>query len=483
MAGKPEGMQKGDLTQGPIMQTLLIFAVPTLLSNMLQSLSGTVNSIWVGRLIGEAALAATANGNIIVFLLSSAAFGFGMAATVLIGQQFGSRDIDGARRTIGTAVGFCLVLTVIIGVVGYYASPSLLQMLDTPEQAFDLANDYLKVVFLGMPFTMLSIIISMSLRGGGDARTPLIFMAVTVVLDIVLNPLLITGYGPFPELGITGSALSTLLASTVSLIAMIGYIYAKDLPLRLRGPELNYLRPQAQELQFILTKGFPMGAQMLIMSAAGIIVVGLVNREGVLTTAAYSASMQIFTYIQMPAMAISGAVSAMAAQYIGAKKWTRIDALTRSGMIVNAIMTGGLTVIVLLFDRPVMVLFLGSDSPAVPLAQHIQREVVWNFIFFGMTMVMTGTMRAAGAVWVPLGILAFTLYPVRLGFYYLTYPTLGADAIWLSFPVAGIVSLILTAIVYYRGNWRKSAIGESSAEASEHCQTIGEPVGRVNPNI
>src|SRR5690606_31031488 len=114
---EPERPLRGDLTQGPMLKTLLLFSVPTLFSNMLQSLNGTVNSIWVGRLIGETALAATANANIIMFLVSAAAFGFGMAGTVKIGQRYGARNIDGARRTFGTAVGFCFMLSIVISAI------------------------------------------------------------------------------------------------------------------------------------------------------------------------------------------------------------------------------------------------------------------------------------------------------------------------------------------------------------------------------
>ncbi len=475
--------RRGDLTKGPIMRTLLIFALPTLASNILQSLNGTVNSIWVGRLIGEDALAATANGNIIVFLLTSAAFGFGMAATVLIGQKFGAGNLDQARRTFGTAVGFSLGLTIMIGIAGYFASPYLLTAMDTPGGAFALANSYLKVVFIGMPVTMVSTIMMMSLRGAGDARTPLIFMALAVVLDIILNPLLISGYGPFPQLGITGSALSAVIGTSTAFLAMIGYIYAKNLPLRLVGPELSYLKPDSAILKFIVGKGVPMGAQMLVIAGAGLIVVGLVNKEGVMMTAAYAASMQIFTYIQMPAIAIGGAVSAMAAQFIGAKQWGKIDKLTRSGVLVNVVITGTMTALILLFDRPVMALFLGDESPAVPLAQHIQREAIWNFVFLGITMVMAGTMRSAGVVWQPLIILAIALYPVRLGFYYLMYPSLGADAIWLSFPVASFMSMLMMGFVYYRGKWRKDFVIEDCDEAAEHAQTTAEPAGRESPNM
>ena len=478
---KPQ--MRGDLTEGPIMRTLLMFSVPTLMSNILQSLSGTVNSIWVGRLIGEDALAATANANIVMFLVASAAFGFGMAGTVKIGQRYGARDIDGARRTFGSAVGFAGIVMIAIAAIGWLAAPALLTVLDTPGNAYGLALTYIRLMFVSLPFMMVSVILTMGLRGTGDARTPLIFMGVTVGIDLVFNPMLISGFGPFPRLGIAGSALSTIIASLVSFFGMLVYVYRKDLPLRLRGAELKYLRPVREELNFIVLKGIPMGAQMLVMSAAGIIIVGLVNREGLMMTAAYGAAMQLFTYIQMPAMAIGGAVSAMAAQMIGAKKWDRLDQVTRAGVMVNFLMTGALTVILLAFDRAALGLFLGPGSPAVEIGRHIQVIAVWSFMLFGVTMVYSATMRAGGAVIVPLIIIAVALYPVRLGFYFLMYGRLGADAIWWSFTVGSIAGLVLGWWFYRFSNWRKHAIPETSEEAQEQAQADGQPAGRYAPNL
>jgi putative MATE family efflux protein len=480
---------RGDLTEGPILRTLLLFSVPTLMSNILQSLSGTINSIWVGRLIGEDALAATANANIIMFLVASAAFGFGMAGTVKIGQRYGARDIDGARRTFGSAVGFAGIVMVVIAAIGWVGAPYLLDVLATPGGAYALALTYIRLMFVSLPFMMVSVILTMGLRGTGDARTPLIFMGVTVAIDTIFNPMLISGFGPFPKLGIAGSALSTIIASMVSFASMIVYVYRKELPLRLRGAELRYLKPVREELNYIILKGIPMGAQMLVMSAAGIIIVGLVNREGLMMTAAYGAAMQLFTYIQMPAMAIGGAVSAMAAQFIGAGKWDRLDGVSRAGVLVNFVMTGVLTVLLLVFDRAALGLFLGSDSPAVPLGRHIQLIASWNFVFFGVTMVYSATMRAGNAVWIPLGIIAVTLYPVRLGFYFLTYRSFiahgypGADAIWWSFPIAAGASLVLSWWFYRYYPWRKHAVAETSEEAQEQAQTDGQPAGRYAPNL
>lgn len=474
---------EGDLTKGPILKTLLAFSIPTLLSNMLQSINGTANAIWVGKLIGEDALAATANANIVMFLVFSGAFGFGMAGTVRIGQRFGGGDVEGARRTFGTVVSFCAGVGMLVAILGWIFAPAMLTALDTPGTAFGLALAYLRVIFVSMPFGIITIVIAMSLRGTGDARTPLYFMILTVVLDVALNPMLIIGLGPLPELGIAGSATATLLANLASLFAMVAYMYRRNLALCLRGSDLRYLRPRRDELDFIIAKGLPMGAQMLVMSAAGIILVGLVNREGLVAAAAYGGAMQLFTYVQMPAMAIGAAVSAMAAQYIGAGKIAELDHVTRAGSVLNFVLTGVMTAIVLVFDRAALAMFLTPGGEALELARHIQFLSAWSFILFGVTMVYTGTLRAGGVVWRPLAILFIALYPARLGFYFLAYPRIGQDAIWLAYPVGSIVALILAYALYRFGSWRDRAQAIGRGLAAEQAAAECEPTGRDRPTI
>src|SRR6476659_2451375 len=219
MASRPHGGR--DLTQGPIAKTLLACALPTLISSILQSLNGTVNAIWVCRFLGENALAATSNANMIMFLLMSFVFGFGMAATVLIGQVFGRRDIDGARRVVGTGIGFILLVSIVIAALGWIFAPALLKLLATPAGAAPLALAYLRVIFLAMPSILLTVLLMMSLRGAGDAMTPLFLMILAVVLDSGLNPVFILGLGPAPRMGIAGSATATLIANMVSFTALL----------------------------------------------------------------------------------------------------------------------------------------------------------------------------------------------------------------------------------------------------------------------
>lgn len=484
-AGPSQGPRNGhrDLTKGPILTTLLIFSAPTLASNILQAMSGSVNSIWVGRLLGDSALAATANANVVMFLVFAAVFGFGMAATVKVGQAFGAGNVIAARRTFGSAIGLCVGLSLIITPAGWLFAPSLLRTMATPPEIYAFALTYLRVIFVAMPASIVTVMIGMGLRGAGDAQTSLRFMILSVGLDVLLNPLLIAGAGPLPRLGIAGSALATAIASYAAMIGLVIYVYWRDLPLRLRGAELGYLIPDPNELRFIVTKGLPMAAQMLMISAAGIVMIGLANREGAMISAAYGASLQVWTYLQMPAMAISAALSAMAAQSIGAGLVDRLGKITRAGLILNLTITGTMTLLLLAFDRPVLTLFLGPDSPAVDAARHIQFLASWSYILFGVTIVLFGTMRAGGVVIAPIIVLGIAMYPVRLGFYAFAYPALGPDALWLSFPVGSAAAVALATVAYRRPGWRKQARVVDQAECSEETQADGDCAGRMAPAL
>ena len=451
---RPAAMH-GDLTQGPIFKTLMLFSIPMLLSNVLQTLNGSVNAIWVGRLLGESALAATANANVVMFLMFAAVFGFGMATTVRVGQYFGARDVATARRTFGAGLGFCVALAISVGVGGWFVAPWLLHTLGTPQASLEEALAYLRVIFITMPLGTASVMVSMGMRGAGDSRTPLYAMILTVALDIGLNPLLIRGLGPVPSLGIAGSAIATATANFAGFAFQVWRIYRHDLPLRLRGEELGYLVPRRGELGYVVSKGLPMGAQMLLVSSAGLIMIGLVNREGLNAAAAYGASLQLWNYLQMPAFAISSAVSAMVAQAIGAGNHPRVGRVTIVGMVSNLALSSLLAALIVIFDHPLLALFLGGGSPAMPIAEHIQLVCTVSFVIVSITMILTGTLRAYGAVMTPLVIMFLGLYPGRLGFYALAYPYIEGEAVWWAYPVGSIVTVALTLLYYWRGKWRR----------------------------
>jgi putative MATE family efflux protein len=477
-----QSIQSHDLTTGPIARTLLIFALPALGSNILQSINGSINAVWVGRFLGATGLAATANANLIMFMMFSLVFGFGMASTIMIGQSIGRGDITGMRRAVGTGMALFTLLGIAAAVLGWLLAPQLLHLLGTPPVVFPQALTYLRVMFLGLPSGLLTIFLSMALRGTGESLMPLLLMLPGMVIDILLNPVLILGLGPAPQLGIMGAAMATLLANLTSFILMIAVIYGRDLPVRLRGSEFRYLLPRKAIAAFILRKGILMGIQMIVMSVSALVMLGLVNHEGTDTVAAYGAANQLWTYIQMPAVAVGMAVSTMAAQNIGAGRWDRVDRIAGAGAVTNLCLTGALVLLTALLDRTMLQLFLPTDPAAVTIAQHISLVASWSFILMGLTMVLSSVTRANGAAVVPLIIMILAYIPGRLGAAYALKPWIGADAIWWSFPIGAALSLILTIGYFYQGGWRKGGIPASIEEAEELCQSEAAPAGRLLPN-
>jgi putative MATE family efflux protein len=243
MASTPHRAPIRDLTQGPIARTLVAFALPILAGNVLQSLNGSVNAVWVGKYLGEAALTATANANNILFLLIGLVFGVGMAATILVAQAMGAKNLAQARAVMGTSASFFGAVSVLIAVVGFPLSRLILQWMDTPEAALPLAESYLRIIFLAMPLLYLFAFVSAVLRGAGDTRTPFLFLLLVVVLDVLLNPLLIFGWGPVPRMGITGAATATLVANAISFVAMLLWLYRRRHPLWIGRSELHLFRP------------------------------------------------------------------------------------------------------------------------------------------------------------------------------------------------------------------------------------------------
>jgi putative MATE family efflux protein len=453
-APAPQRTGQRDLTVGPVAKTLLLFALPSLGVNILQSINGSINAIWVGKFLGEKALAATSNAGMIMFLMFSTLFGFSMATTIMIGQNMGRRDVEGVRRVLGTAVGLFGIAGLVIAILGWLFAPELLHALATPKDAYPLALAYLRVIFLGMPFSFLMILLSSSLRGVGDAVTPMWNSILNIALDIVLNPLFILGWGPVPAMGIAGSALATLVAGMVSVIVLIAQIYRKDLTIRLRGEELAWLRPNPDFTKPIMKMGLPMGLSMIIMSGSALVMIGLINREGVDTTAAFGVLNQLWGFVQMPAVAVGSAVSAMAAQNIGAGKWDRIGKVALAGSSINLLMTGVLVGGITLFAKPLLGLFLPADSAAIPIAIHVNKVVGWSYLLMGVSMVLTFLVRANGAVIGPLIILIIASVLVRFSVGFGLYPHYGAEAIWWAMIAAGSTSFLLTAAYYWHGGWR-----------------------------
>ena len=464
---------KRDLTSGPITKTLLLFSLPVLGGNLLQSLNGSVNQFWVSHTLGISAITAIGNSNIIMMLMLGSIFGISMAANILVAQSVGSGDMAMVKRVMGTATGFFFLTAVIMAGVGYILAPHILAAMGTPAVARAEANIYLRIVFLSMPFMCLFVFMQMAQRGAGDSRTPFYFLLLAIALDIVLNPLLIRGIGPFPKMGIAGSATSTLIGQGFSLTCLAVTLYRQKSPLVLRWNELKLLWPDRDIARSLVVRGLPMGLQMLVMSGGAMVMIGFVNTYGAVTAAAYTAASQVWTYVQMPGMALGASISSMAAQNIGAGKWDRVELIARSGVVTSLAVTGSIALLIYLLGDTTLHIFLPRDSEALPVARHINHLVLWSLVLFSVTFALSGIVRATGAVVAPLVILVVAMWVIRIPFAEVLIPRIGADAIWWSFPLGTITSSLLTFLYFRYGGWRKQRMLRTESEPSGQAADAG----------
>jgi MATE family, multidrug efflux pump len=263
----------------------------------------------------------------------------------------------------------------------------------------------------------------------------------------------------------------------VTLVAMVIYLYRKRSILVLRPGEFHLLLPDLTIIRSLVVKGLPMGFQMMVVSLAAVTMMSLVNRHGVHTSAAYGAAAQLWTYVQMPAMALGAAVSSMAAQNVGAGRMDRVERVARSGLLYALLFTTVPIVLIYLVDPWVLRAFLPGDSPSLPIAVHINTIVLWGFIPFGLAFIFSGVVRATGAVWPPLLAMIVSLWGVRIPLANLLEPTMGADAIWYSFPIGSGTTLLLAGAYYLWGGWRKARMLPTTTPVTDEPDTgFGQPM-------
>ncbi|HWV20165.1 MAG TPA: MATE family efflux transporter, partial [Devosia sp.] len=416
------------------------------------------NSIYVGQMIGVEALAATATFFPIMFFLMSFIIGLSAGSTILIGQAWGARNIDKVKQVAGTTLATTIVLGLFVSLVGGIWTEQILTVLGAPENILDMSVGYARIVLIGMPGFFMFLVVTSVLRGVGDTITPLVSLILSMVVSLLVTPALIQGWVGLPQLGVNAAAIAMISGFVTVLVFLFVYMRLRKMPLAPDAVLLGaMIRPDFKLLGLILKLGIPAGLQMVISSIAGIVVVGLVNRFGSDATAAYGALGQVMSYVQFPAMSIGIAASIFAAQAIGARKSEQLGAITRTALMLNLIITGGLVVLAYLFSQHVVALFI-TDPAVIELTETLLHVVLWSLLCFGWSVVFSGIMRASGTVYAPMVLSLACILLIELpGAILLSRTSLGLTGIWIAY-AASFTSMMILQAAWYQFVWKKKEI-------------------------
>jgi len=441
----------------PLWQRFSIFLIPLMASNILQALSGTFNSIFIGQMIGVDALASLATFFPILFFLISFIIGLSAGSTILIGQAWGARNIERVKQVTGTTITSAFILGCVVAVLGGIWIEQIMSVLGAPEDIRLTAIGYGRIMFIGMPGFFVFLVVTSILRGVGDTVTPLFSLILSMIVGVVLTPALIQGWWGLPQMGVNAAAVAFIAGFVVVLVFLFFYMRARNMPLAPDAALIRNLKPDFALLRLILKLGVPAGLQMVVASVSGIVVVGLVNRFGSDATAAYGALNQVLNYVQFPAMSIGIAASIFGAQAIGARQMDQLSRITRTGLMLNLIITGVLVLLAYLFSQSLVALFI-TDPAVVDLTEHLLYVVLWAIIPFGWGVVFSGMMRASGMVYWPMAISLACILLVELpGAIWLSQTSLGLTGIWVAYATSFTVMMLLQAALYLFV-WRRREI-------------------------
>jgi putative MATE family efflux protein len=440
----------------PIWQSLGIFLIPLMLSNVLQSLSQTANSVYLGRLVGVGALASVSAIFPIVFLLISFLIGLGTGSSVLIGQAFGARDETKVKEIAGTALALTLVLGVIVGVAGGTFAHRMLAALDTPADIIDVSTSYARITFFSLPLLFTFLMYTTFLRGVGDTRTPFFVLIASTALTFLLTPMFILGWFGLPAFGTNGAAIGNTVSNGLSLAGLLTYLGIKKHPLAVDRAMIRNLRLRPAIVATIAKIGIPTSIHLVMVSLSEIAVLSFVNRFGSTALAAYGAVNQVVSYVQFPAISIGIAASIFVAQSIGATRIDRIAPIVRSAVVLNYAIEGALILVAYLASSDLISLFITVPS-TVAIAHHLLTITLWSYALFGNARIISAVMVSTGVVLVPTVINILSIWAVEVPVAYVLMQHLGLDGVWYGYPAAYTVGL-LCQLAYYQFVWKRKPL-------------------------
>ena len=447
-----------DLTVGTPWKAILTFAFPLLIGNIAQQLYSTVDSIVVGKYIGDNALAAVGSSGPILNLLLVLFIGISTGANIMVAQYFGAKNRESLSYTIGNALTVTAIACGILIVIATPLIRPILVMLNTPDSIIDWCADYLLISLIGIAGMAFYNILSSIIRGMGDSFSSLIYILIATVINIVLDIFFVAAL----NMGVGGVALATVIAQLISSALCL---------LKLSKMRehfdfgLKYMKPKGEFVKTIIRLGLPSGLTQAIFSSAMIIVQSLTNQFGEQFIAANVVIMRVDGFAMMPNFSFGMALTTFAGQNVGAGLYDRVTKGAKQGTLMAVICSTVITGVILLFGKNLMWVFTDT-AELVQMSYYLMTILAAGYIAVAVTQSLSGVMRGAGDTMTPMWISLITTVAIRVPVAYLisyltktdALPNGRCECIQISLLASWVLGAVFTAIFYYRGKWKTKAI-------------------------
>lgn len=436
-----------DMTNGPILNKVIMFALPLMFSGILQLLFNAADIIVVGKFSGSLALAAVGSTTSLISLLVNVFIGISTGANVLAANYYGSRDHLSLSRCVHTAVALSGVLGVLVGILGFFVSTPMLHLMKADPEVLPLSALYLKIYFIGIPATVVYNFCAAILRAIGDTDRPLRFLLISGIVNVVLNLITVIGF----HLGVAGVAIATAVSQYVAAVLVVLCLINSEGAYRLVPRKLHFYKDMLLQ---ILQLGIPAGLQSSLFSVANVMIQSSVNSFGSVVMAANSAASNLEGFVYTAMNSLYHATLCFVGQNVGAKRFDRLKKVLASCVVLVSIVGLVLSVSVYLFGPQLLSLYVSRTDPnraAVIEKAMIRITIVClPYCFCGLMEVGCGALRGLGKSWTPLivstlGACGFRIFWIATVF--AANPTL--ECLYLSWPISWILTLVAHYTIYF----------------------------------
>jgi len=444
-----------DLTRAPIRQAVILLAVPMVLEMVVQSVFGVVDIFFVSRL-GAEAVSAVGITEALVALVFTAAVGLSIGVTAIVARRIGEDDAEGAGHTTAQAIVLGVVVSSLIAWVGATQAPELLRLMGAGEEAVRLGSGYTALILGTNVVILLLFLLNGAFRGAGDASIAMRVLWVGNIINMVLDPLLIFGLGPFPEMGVTGAAAATVVGRSVAVAYQLYLLFGGTGRLRVR---LSYFRWDGPLLARVVRLSGSGMIQQLVSTVSWVLIIRILAEFGSEAVAGYTIGIRVILFAILPAWGLSNAAATLVGQNLGAGQPERAEKSAWMAARYNLLFLGVLGGAFVAF-APWVVAPFEADPLTRAYAIDTLRVVSAGFFFFAYGMVLTAAFNGAGDPWTPTWINfgCFWLWEIPLAWVLSHTLGWGPRGVWSAITVAFCTVALVATLLFRRGRWKLKAV-------------------------
>ncbi|NOR18268.1 MATE family efflux transporter [candidate division WOR-3 bacterium] len=455
MMQKKHERMRGEILNGSIEKTLLKLAYPLVFFNLLFIIYNLTDTFWLGKLGREAVSAPTVSFPFIWTMMSFGA-GFAIAGFAFVSQYAGAGQWDKAKHNIANLLTLMFFSSFTLGIIGFFITPWILHILGVPADAYDNAVVYLRVMFIGIPFSFEGFAFSFALRAIGDTKTPTIINSIAIILNVILDPLLIFGIGPFPRLEILGAALGTIISYSIASILSIYLVFSGKLGIKFY---LSDFKPDFGLYKKMFKIGLPASIGQSLNALGFVVLMGIVSQFGSVVIAAYGIGQRIISLIFTVSDGFSMAMSTMVGQNLGVLNFKRIRKIVNKTILINTIFISIPTLLIFLFRTQIIGIFI-KDILVINEGAIFFACFLIAMPFFGIFFISTSVVRTAGRTKESMVLGIIRLWGLRVSLAYFLSTLWGSTGIWIGMAMSNIIASILAYFWYKRETWKETVTKE-----------------------